>query len=265
LNFIVYSRFIALLSLAVLVTAACASIPRGGPLLGLDAPLAVSTFSFDQDTFAFPNMIRSRHPDDEPGLYANYCFVLARAIRQFAQFVRFDPAAPRLDHAGYVERVKQIAAQTPYDPPPPPTERVVIPGYANLREFSREQETAVKEGLGGRWLTLFHWTNWRVALPVTEDGQETVGREIVEELRAGRLVQLLVSNFPKPELNHTVVVFESHPKKGAVDFVVWDPNNPDGPGIITFDQGARRFWATDLYDTDPGPIRAFRMYYSRLL
>ena len=82
-----------------------ASIPRGVPLLGLDAPVAVSMFSFDKDTFAFPNMIRSRHPDDEPGLYANYCFVLARAIRQFAQFVRFDPAAPKLDHAGYVERV----------------------------------------------------------------------------------------------------------------------------------------------------------------
>jgi hypothetical protein len=267
LNFIVYSRPVALLSLAVLVTAACASAPNGngGPLLGLDAPVAVPDFSFANDTFAFPNMIRSRHPDDEPGLYANYCFVLARAIRQFAQFVRFDPALPKLDHAGYFERVKQIGARRPWDPPPPPAERIVIPGYANLREFSRDQEAAVKEGLGGRLLTLLHWTNWRAALPITDDGQETVGREIVEELRAGRLVQLLVSNFPKPELNHTVVVFESHPKKGSIDFIVWDPNNPDGPGIITFDQGARRFWATDLYDTDPGPIRAFRMYYSRLL
>lgn len=265
MNFIVYSRLAALLSAAVLATAACASIPRGGPLLGLDGPVAVPDFLFANDTFAFPNMIRSRHPDDEPGLYANYCFVLARALRQFAQFVRFDPALPKLDHAGYVERVKQIGAQTPWDPVPPPAERIVIPGYASLREFSRDQEAAVKEGLGGRLLTLLHWTNWRAALPVTDDGQETVGREIVAELRAGRLVQLLVSNFPKPELNHTVVVFESHPKKGAIDFIVWDPNNPDGPGIITFDQGARRFWATDLYDTDPGPIRAFRMYYSRLL
>lgn len=265
MNFIVYSRLAALLGATVLVTVACASIPPPGPLLGLEAPVAVTTFSFDRDTFAFSNMIRSRHPDDEPGLYANYCFVLARALRQFAQFVRFDPAAPKLDPARYVERVKQIAEEAPYDPAPPPSGRIVIPGYANLREFSREQEAAVKEGLGGRWLTLFHWTNWRVVLPVTEDGQETVGREIIDELRAGRLVQLLVSNFPKPELNHTVVVYESRPKKGAVDFIVWDPNNPDGPGIITFDQGARRFWATDLYDTDPGPIRAFRMYYSRLL
>jgi hypothetical protein len=267
LNFIVYLRLAVLLSATVLATAACASAPaaNGGPLLGLEAPVAVPTFSFERDTFAFPNMIRSRHPDDEPGLYANYCFVLARALRQFAQFVRFDPAAPRLDHAGYVERVKQVAARAAYDRAPPPAERIVIPGYANLREFSREQESAVKQGLGGRWLTMFHWTNWRVALPISDDHQERLALLIIDELRAGRLVQLLVSNFPKPELNHTVVVFESIPKKGAVDFVVWDPNNPDGPGIITFDQGARSFWATDVYDTDPGPIRAYQLYYSRLL
>lgn len=267
MNFIVYSRLAALLSAAVLATAACASAPatNGGALLGLEAPVAVPTFSFERDTFAFPNMIRSRHPDDEPGLYANYCFVLARALRQFAQFVRFDPAASKLDHAGYVERVTQVAARAAYDPAPPPAERIVIPGYANLREFSREQETAVKQGLGGRWLTLFHWTNWRVVLPISDDHQERLALTIIDELRAGRLVQLLVSNFPKPELNHTVVVFESIPKKGAVDFVVWDPNNPDGPGIITFDQGAQGFWATDVYDTDPGPIRAYQMYYSRLL
>jgi hypothetical protein len=272
LNFIVYSRLAALLSAAVLLTVACASAPstngaslNGGALLGLEEPVAVSTFSFEKDTFAFPNMIRSRHPDDEPGLYANYCFVLARGIRQFAQYVRFDPALPKLDQTGYVERVKQVAARSPWEPVPPPADRIVIPGYANLREFSRDQEAAVKEGMGGRWLTMFHWTNWRVALPISDDHQERLAYLIVDEIRAGRLVQLLVSNFPKPELNHTVVVFESIPKKGSVDFVVWDPNNPDGPGIITFDQGSKGFWATDVYDTDPGPIRAYRMYYSRLL
>ena len=93
------------------MTAACAQHPARRPRsLGLDAPVSgVDVLVRQADTFAFPNEIRSRHPDDEPGLYANYCFVLARAIRQFAQFVRFDPAAPRLDHAGYVERVTQIA------------------------------------------------------------------------------------------------------------------------------------------------------------
>ena len=265
MNFVVNSRLATLLSV-VAVTTACAGTPstNDGPPLGLDQRLVAPAFSFTADTFAFPNMIRSRHPD-EPGLYANYCFVLARGLRQFVQFARFDPALPKLDQAGYVERVKQVAALTPWQPAWPPDDRIVIPGYANLRAFSREEEAAVKEGLGSRFLTLVHWTNWRVVFPVTGDQQEAVAHEILDELRAGRLVQLLVTNWPKPELNHTVIAFESHASGSGVEFVVWDPNNPAEPGIMTFDQSARSFWATRLYDTEPGPIRAFRMYYSRLL
>ena len=44
-----------------------------------------------------------------------------------------------------------------------------------------------------------------------------------------------------------------------------DPNDPDAPGVITFDRRARHFAATRVYDTEPGVIRVFRMYYSRLL
>jgi len=50
-----------------------------------------------------------------------------------------------------------------------------------------------------------------------------------------------------------------------VEFLVWDPNDPGEPGVMTFDAGASRFRATHLYDTEPGLIRAFRMYYSWLL
>jgi hypothetical protein len=265
LNFIGISRLAALVSLLV-VTAACASAPRtnGGPPLGLEESVRTPAFSFEADTFAFANLIAARHPN-EPGIYAHYCFVLAEGVRQFAQFARFDAALPRLDHAGYIERVKQVAARPAREAALPADDRVVIPGFANLREFSRDEESAVKAGLPGRFWTWVHWTNWRVVLPVNGSHQEGVAHEIVEELRAGRLVQLLVTNWPKPELNHTVIAYESRPTDKGIDFVVWDPNNPDGPGIMTWDPGARTFWATDMYDTEPGPIRAFRMYHSLLL
>ena len=265
MNFIGISRLAALVSLLV-VTAACASAleTNGGASLGLEETVRTPAFSFEQDTFAFPNLIGSRHPN-EPDIYAHYCFVLARGVRQFAQFARFDPALPKLDRAGYVERVKHIVARPARDAALPLDDRIVIPGYTNLREFSRDEESAVKEGLGGRFWTWVHWTNWRVMLRVDGSHQEGVAHEILHELRAGRLVQLLVTNWPKPELNHTVVAFESRPTANGVEFLVWDPNNPDGPGIMTWDSGARRFWATDMYDTEPGPIRAFRMYHSLLL
>ena len=66
------------------LTAACALGPLTARPLEGAAGTAVATpaFSFADDTFAFANDIRARHPDVD-GLYANYCFVLARALRQF--------------------------------------------------------------------------------------------------------------------------------------------------------------------------------------
>jgi hypothetical protein len=218
-------------------------------------------FSFETDTFAFPNDIRWRNPG-KAELYANYCFVLARAVRQFHVAARFDPAAPKLSPEAYTERVRAIAARPPWSPPSSERERIVIPGYANLREFSDAEERAVKAGLGGRFWTWVHWTNWRTTFPVNGPHQESVAREIVDELSEGRLVQLLVTNWPKPELNHTVVAFDAIASPAGIDLTVWDPNDPSQPGIVTFDAAERRFVATRIYDTEVGPIRAFRMYYS---
>jgi hypothetical protein len=245
----------------VLFTTACASLETAPLALSPPQPAAVPGFDFATDTFSFPNEIRARNPDRDD-LYANYCFVLARGLRQFFLFARFDPSAPPLSAAEYAERVRAVAAHSPWEPAAPPDERIVIPGYASLRDFSRGEEAAVKEGLGGRFWTMVHWTNWRVTFPVTHDHQAAVAHQIVDELAAGRLVQLLVTNWPKPELNHGVVAYAYRPSPRGVEFVVWDPNDPREPGLVTFDLQARQFEASRLYDTEVGPIRAFRMSYS---
>ncbi|HEV8143223.1 MAG TPA: hypothetical protein VGQ77_10210 [Methylomirabilota bacterium] len=222
------------------------------------------SFAFGPDTFAFRNEIRERHPG-ESGMYANYCFVLARGLRQFFQYARFDPEAPRVAHGVYVARVRAIAARPPWEGAFPPSERVVIPGYPHLRAFSAAEEAAVKEGLGGPVGTWFHWTNWRVTLPVSKNHQAEVADEVARELTRGRLVQLLVTNWPIVELNHTVVAYAYDDRADRIEFRVWDPNEIETPGIVTFDRLAQRFWATDVYATRPGPIRVFRMYHTPFL
>lgn len=230
---------------------------------GRSAPPAA--IRFGTDTLAFPNESRSKNAD-KPDLYANYCFVMVRAITQFHRFARFDPAAPRLDPAGYAERVRQVVARAPWEAPLAADERVVLPGYASLHELSRAEEAAVKDGLVGRWWTLLHWTNWRVVFPAPGWHQERVLDETLAELEAGRPVQLLVTNFPTIELNHTVLAYDYRfTREGQVELTVYDPNDPRAPGTITFDRDARRFVATRLFDTTPGPIRAYRMYYGPLL
>ena len=255
---------VAVLVLAVLA-AACAPAPGRPAAVSLPDAASVPGFEFVADTFAFPNEIRARNPD-KPDLYANYCFVLARGVRQFHQFARFDPDAPKLDPEAYERLVEAVVARAPWRPPLPPDERIVIPGYRNLREFSAAQEAAVKAGLGGRFWTWVHWTNWRVTYEnLPPDHQPGVLAEIREELSAGRLVQLLVTNWPKPELNHTVVAYGYRARPEGLALSVWDPNDPTSPGVVTFETAHQRFWATRVYDTEPGVIRVFRMYYSWFL
>ena len=255
-----FQRVLGVLGVLALASG-CATAPAAPP----PASAGPAAFTFGADTFAFRNEIRERHPDHERELYANYCFVLARSLRQFYQAARFDPEVPRLTRAEYAERVRKIVARPAWAPPLPTHERIVIPGYAHLRAFSASEEAAIKEGLGGPVGTWLHWTNWRVTFPVTRAHQATVAEDAVRELEAGRLVQLLVTNWPTPELNHTVVAYRVDDRHDRLDFTIWDPNEPDRPGVLTFDRIAQRFWATEMYAVRPGVIRAFRMYQSSLL
>ncbi|HTY79735.1 MAG TPA: hypothetical protein VMI34_18060 [Candidatus Bathyarchaeia archaeon] len=228
-------------------------------------PVAGPSLRFGVDTLAFANEIRWKNPD-KTELYANYCFVMARAVTQFHRFARFDPDQPRVAPAVYEELVSEVVARGPWEQSLPPEERVVIPGYASLHEFSAAQEEAVKGGLGTKFWTMVHWTNWRVFLPWSRAQQERVASETLDELDLGHPVQLLVTNLPKVELNHTVVAYDYRLYDGRfLEFIVYDPNEPNAPGWVAYDRADRRFFASGVYDTEPGLIRAFRMYYSPLL
>ncbi len=244
------------------LVAGCVSAPALDVALRVTPP--APPIRFGVDTLAFANESRSKNRG-KPDLYANWCFVMARAITQFHRFARFDPSAPRLAPEEYTARVRQVTARAPWHPPLLPAERVTIPGYASLHALSQGEEAAVKAGLSGRFWTWIHWTNWRVGFPMPAAQQEGVARETLRELQAGRLVQWLVTNLPTFELNHTVVVYD-YRVVGAdrVEFVAYDPNDPLEPDVIGFDP-ERGFWATRIFDTQAGPIRAFRMYYSPLL
>lgn len=106
-------------------------------------------------------------------------------------------------------------------------ERIVIPGYASLRDCSRSEVAAIKDGLRGRFWTLVHWTNWRMTFPSPPGQQERAARERVAELRAGRPVQLFVTDFPRIKFNHSVLAFDYRAAgAGALDFAGDRPPRP---------------------------------------
>src|SRR5260370_20412420 len=107
----------------------------------------------------------------------------------------------------------------------------------------------------GRFWTLVHWTNWRVVFPFPRWQQERVAREAMTELQGGRPVQLLVTNFPTWELNHTVVAYAYRlDPAGNVLFTVYDPNDPREPGRVTFDRPERRVRPSRPFPPQPRPL-----------
>jgi hypothetical protein len=246
-----------------LLSAGCVSAPALETVLR--APVPEPALRFGVDTLAFANENRVKYRG-KPDLYANWCFVMARAVTQFHRFARFEAASPALTPAEYTERVRQVTARPPWHAALPARERIVIPGYASLYDLSRAQERAVKAGLTGRVASWLHWTNWRVVYPMPRAQQEGVARETLAELQAGRPVQWLITNLPTIDLNHTVLVYGYRvDPPDVIDFLVYDPNDRASPGTVRFEVPRRRFWASQLYDVTVGPIRAFRMYYSPLL
>ena len=227
--------------------------PSPGPVLG-----------FGVDTFAFRNDSRIHHRG-KPDIYCNRCFLMARAVGQFRRFARFAPDEPRLSPEEYAARVWRVIRRGAWRAPLPAARRVVIPGYPSLHAFTGAEEVAVKAGLRGRLWTLVHPTNWRMTFPSLSGQQERVARETVAELRAGRPVQLFLTDFPRIEMNHSVLAFDyraSGPE--TVDFVVYDPNDPSAPGIVRFDARDERFHPAPLCGVSVPRFRAFRQYYSPL-
>ena len=233
--------------------------------LGLDRRHPGPALRFGVDTFAYRNDSRIHHRG-KPDLYASWCFVLARAVVQFQRFARFEPGAPRLAPAEYIALVQRITRRAPWRAPLPVAERVVVPGFGSLHELTREEEAAVKAGLPRRFWTLVHWTNWRIIFPLPRAQQERVAAEIIAELQAGRPVQLLITDFPRIRVNHSVLAFDFRASDpDAVDFSVYDPNDPAVPGVIRFDRRERRYRPAPLCGVDVPYLRAFRMYCSPLL
>ena len=242
-----------------LLLVGCASLPPPPP----DAS-AAATFQLERDTFAFANLVRAARPgwnDD----FANYCLVMARSAAQFHRFARFAPDEPALAPAEYDRLVRAVLARPAWDPPVPEAERVVIPGFANLHEFSAAHEGLLKAAFGSNVLSMVHWRTWRVGVDFSRAHQEGLARELLREVDAGRPAPVMITNFPHEDiLNHAVLVYGHRPSRGGIEFLAYDPNDPGSPLGLHFDDASRAFWVGPLTYSPPGRVRAFRLYTSPL-
>ena len=228
-------------------------------------------FVFGQDTFAFSNETawvyeidavagKTRHHHREPPpTYTLHCFVMARAARQFFQNARFDPSQPVSEEETYRRLVRRVASSDARHAVPE-EEKIVIPGYANLHEFSSAQEKVLKTQCGGAWRSYLQRGHWRMIFPFSRSHQERTARELIELLRRNEPPVAHVLRFPQLTINHAMVLFAAEEDEREIRFLAYDPNNATKPCPLVFNRARRRFALPLTHYFAGGRVDVYRVY-----
>jgi hypothetical protein len=233
-------------------------------------PANSRAFEFQKDTFAYANELVWEYGFDANGKwkgharqpkpdYTHHCFVVARAARQFFQFARFDPAQPEADAATYRRLIRGVMKQSARRDVPD-SERIVIPGYADLREFSLAQELLLKAECGGAWQSYFQRGHWRMIFPFSREHQRKTAEALLAEVKQNRPPVVHVVRFPQLTINHALVLFDANETTREIQFTVYDPNKPEKPATLTYDRVKKTFFfpANDYFPG--GRVDVYEIY-----
>ena len=235
------------------------------------APAALHARAFDlrRDTFAFSNDTVFQYgvdeqgrlhisPREKPAEFSHRCFVLSRAVLQFHQFAQFEPRQPRLTRDGYRQRIKQICRVPVWSCR---TERVVIPGYADLHTFSHAYEGLLKEHLGNWLPSYLRVGNWRMAMGHPRAGQAAAARWLSASLYRGQPRALYLARFP--HMNHVVIPYAQRREPGGnISFTVYDSNYPNEPSWLFYRASERSFEFEPRWYFPGGRVNVMRVFIS---
>jgi hypothetical protein len=228
-------------------------------------------FRFEADSLAFSNELIWSYdfdaegtwraaPHPAPAGYTHRCFVLARSARQFFQHARFEPALPVPDDAVLSEQVRRVVRTSPRRRLPE-SERIVIPGFANLRELSRSREALLKDALGGPLWSYLERGNWRMVIPFSRRHQADTARRLTAAIDRQRPPVVHLVRFPHITINHAILLYAYHESADAIRFEAYDPNAPDGPAILSYERATRRFTLPRNSYFSGGRVDVYEIYH----
>lgn len=240
----------------------CASLPAHAP---------ARRFDFSKDTFSYPNELVWGYRYDAGGHwttyrrepkpdYALHCFVVARSAAQFYENARFEPGLPKADEQTYRQLIRRVVAANPRKPGSP-RQKVVIPGYADLRTFSEEHEALLKAECGGAWQCYLQRGNWRMVFPFTRGEQRRMAAQLQARVEGGHPAVVHLVRFPQLTINHTVLVFGCKSSEDTIDFLAYDPNQPAKAMELVFDNRSSTFYLPPCLYFPGGRVDVYQIYH----
>jgi hypothetical protein len=207
-------------------------------------------------------------PGQQPKRFTQHCFVMSRTVMQFHKFVRFEPAQAPLSDKELAEHIHKITRVPPWTAPLAPRDRIVMPGYADLRSLSLGCAEILQKNIGLGWPTYFRPGNWRILLPHGPTQQAQTHLELERRLRApGGFFVAYLTNFPRSlNINHGVLVYarEKAARGGnrpdEYRYVVYDPNHHDAPRALEWSERDQSFLYQRDIDFVGGRVVVWQVY-----
>lgn len=243
-----------------------------GPVGCRTAPGGQRPFRFPADTLAVTNETRWIYsldptsgkqihtPRNPPPTYSLHCFVIARTAKQFNRHAQFNPSAPKVTADEYRGRIRSVLSRSPRSGSAE-SDRIEIPGYANLHAFSADYPDLFRREAGGAWRSYLQRGNWRMILPFTRKGQDREAARLVQTLRAGNVPVVHISEFPRLRINHAVLFFDAEEIPGGHRFLAYDPNDPNHPVAFTHEPSSGFIMPPTSYFLG-GPVKVYEIYHS---
>jgi hypothetical protein len=234
-----------------------------------------SKFQFERDIFAFRNStvfeyhggyayVRQTNGEkDKSKAYTRRCFVMTRTVLQFHKFARFDPGAAPLDDKALATRIRMVTRCHPWNPPLPENDRIVFPGYANVREMSEARGLLLQENIGLGWPSYTRPGNFRMFFQHSDRYQEQTHANLDAALSRGDLFIGYLSSYPHFTINHAVLVYARkpvHSSNGIEHYLVYDPNHPDAPRELKWSPTMRVFNYQKDEEFVGGYTRVYQVY-----
>jgi hypothetical protein len=230
-------------------------------------------FCFDRDTFTFANQTVFEYHEGHASLrkrsatkqdaYNRHCFVMCRTAVQFKKFARFEPRSSPLDDASLAARIRAITRQATWTEPLPENQRIVFPGYKDLREMSKARRELVQLNIGHGWPSYFRISNIRMAFQDGTGYQEQAHARLNAALASGELFVAFLTTYPRLSINHSVLIYKrksSSPNPGVEHYLVYDPNHPESPRELSWSTRDRAFSYQKDWDFIGGFVRVYQVY-----
>jgi len=182
---------------------------------------------------------------------------------QFKKFARFDPRSAPLDDKSLAARIRAVTHREPWTEPLPENQRIVFPGYKDLREMSKARRELVQLNIGHGWPSYFRISNARMIFLQSAGYQDETHAHLNEALAHGQLFVAFLTTYPRFSINHSVLVYKRKsfsPKPGVERYFVYDPNHPESPRELTWSPHTRSFSYQKDWDFVGGFVHVYQVY-----